>query len=111
MKKIYIEDCNLYNQTLGVSFKLNDKDIFRLALFDIDKKTYHLYTYKQFFSEKKNIFKKHRVEFDLVKDIINKSFPISEETYNQVLEMDIRIFKSHYKNTFLKLIGLEEMII
>lgn len=111
MKKIYIEDCSLYNQTSGVSFKLNDKDIFRLALFDIDKKIYHLYTYKQFFSEKKNIFRKHYTKYDLIKDIIDKSFPISDETYNQILGMDIRIFKGHYKNTFLRLVGLEEIII
>jgi hypothetical protein len=110
MKRIYIEDCEIFNEDTEITFRLNPKDIYLLFLFDTDNKNCFLYRYGT--PNQNVLFKNLQILFQTNhQKYIENSFPIDDEKYYQLLEMNINIFKRYYKNNFLKHINLEEMII
>jgi hypothetical protein len=110
MKKMYIEDCSEYNKIASIHFKLNPKDIFYLILIDEENNKYYLYQHIQFLQHNCPL-KELKVNKEEVINYISKSFEITDLIYNQILEIDLRTIKGYYKNNFLKLIELEELII
>jgi hypothetical protein len=124
MKRFYIEDFILFNQGIEKPYQRNPKDIFKVALFDLDSDLYYQCIYTDFYDFSHITYLKERLNnsietvtlqyFSVDKTSINnleESFPISDQKFNEILNMKVSIFKRYYKNNFLKLINLEEMII
>jgi hypothetical protein len=112
MKRFYIEDFVLFNQGMGKHYQMNPKDIFRVSLFDLDNDLYYQYVNTNFHPITYETMTLQ--DFSVNKKLINnleESFPINDQKFNEILNMKVSIFKRYYKNNFLKLINLEEMII
>jgi hypothetical protein len=113
MKRFYIEDFYLFNQEMEKPFIKTSKDILKVVLFDLKTDLYYQYINTNFnpVLHQEMTLKDFLVDKQYVSINLEASFSISDQKFNEILNMKVPIFKRYYKNNFLKLIDLEEMII